>query len=372
MRTALVWLGAGALAVAMASGGCGGSKGSGGDFAGGDGGSSSSGGSSSGADGSWGGSSGSSSGSSSGGGSSTSSGGLQFTSAVTIIVEPSDDAAALVSAIQGATTSVHMEMYLLSSNAVIDAVIAQSKAGKDVKVLLNETFPATGADSGSNTSVYTQLQNAGVNVKWAPAGFTYTHEKGVMLDAKVAWIMTMNATESSPTANREYLAVDTDAVDVAEAEEIFASDFADTSLLPKGKLVVSPTNSENELVSLIQMAKSTIDMEAEELTDTAVVDALTTAAGKGVKVRAVLADSTSTDQAPALKAAGVSLVTYSALYIHAKSIVVDDTYAYVGSENFSAGSLGDNRELGVLLNTPSEVAKVESTTSSDFAGGTAL
>ena len=184
--------------------------------------------------------------------------------------------------------------------------------------------------------------------------------------------MTMNTTESSPTANREYLAVDTDPVDVAEAEQIFASDFADTTLNPKGKLVVSPTNSQNELVALIGMATSTIDMEAEELTATAIVDALTAAAAKGVKVRAVLADASSTDQAAALKAAGVSLVTYSKLYVHAKSIVVDGKYAYVGSENFSTGSLGSNRELGVLLDTASEVAKVESTTSSDFAGGTAL
>jgi phosphatidylserine/phosphatidylglycerophosphate/cardiolipin synthase-like enzyme len=125
-------------------------------------------------------------------------------------------------------------------------------------------------------------------------------------------------------------------------------------------------------VALIGMATSTIDMEAEELTATAIVDALTAAAAKGVKVRAVLADASSTDQAAALKAAGVSLVTYSKLYVHAKSIVVDGKYAYVGSENFSTGSLGSNRELGVLLDTASEVAKVESTTSSDFAGGTAL
>jgi phosphatidylserine/phosphatidylglycerophosphate/cardiolipin synthase-like enzyme len=277
-----------------------------------------------------------------------------------------------VSAIQGATTSVHMTMYLLSSTKVIDALIAQSQAKKDVQVLLNQTFPSSGANAGSNDSVYAQLQKAGVNVKWAPAGFTYTHEKGVMIDAKVAWIMTMNTTESSPTANREYLAVDTDPVDVAEAEQIFASDFADTTLNPKGKLVVSPTNSQNELVALIGMATSTIDMEAEELTATAIVDALTAAAAKGVKVRAVLADASSTDQAAALKAAGVSLVTYSKLYVHAKSIVVDGKYAYVGSENFSTGSLGSNRELGVLLDTASEVAKVESTTSSDFAGGTAL
>jgi phosphatidylserine/phosphatidylglycerophosphate/cardiolipin synthase-like enzyme len=73
-----------------------------------------------------------------------------------------------------------------------------------------------------------------------------------------------------------------------------------------------------------------------------------------------------------LKQHGVQLVTYGALYVHAKSIVADGKYAYVGSENFSGASLGYNRELGVLTDTASEVSKVETTTSSDFAGGTPL
>jgi len=298
--------------------------------------------------------------------------GLQFTRDVRIIVEPSDGAAALVSAIQSAKTSVHVEMYLLTSTPVIEALLARSAAGLDVQVLLNETFPPSGGDSGSNARSFRELQAAGVKVKWAPAGFTYTHEKAVMIDGEVAWIMTMNATQSSAIDNREYLAVDSDAADAAEAEQIFAADLADTTLNPRGKLVVSPTNSQAELVSLLQMAETTIDVEAEELNDAAIVGALTSAARRGVKVRAVLADASSTTQAATLKAAGVALVRYGALYVHAKSLVVDGAYAYVGSENFTAGSLGTNRELGVLTNTAGEVSKIETATSSDFAGGTPL
>ena len=193
-----------------------------------------------------------------------------------------------------------------------------------------------------------------------------------MIDGTVAWIMTMNATQSSPTANREYLAVDTDAADVAEAEAIFAADFADQSIVPKGKLVVAPINAHQELTSLIGMATKSVDMEAEELSDVQVEQALEAAGDKGIAVHVVLADSTSTSDAATLKQHGIKLVTYSKLYVHAKSIVVDGKYAYVGSENFSGASLGYNRELGVLTNTASEVSKVESTTTSDFAAGSPL
>jgi phosphatidylserine/phosphatidylglycerophosphate/cardiolipin synthase-like enzyme len=63
-------------------------------------------------------------------------------------------------------------------------------------------------------------------------------------------------------------------------------------------------------------------------------------------------------------------------YIHAKAIVVDcaaGTCArgFVGSENFSAGSVGYNRELGVIFDSASELAKVETAIDTDFAAGVA-
>ena len=99
--------------------------------------------------------------------------------------------------------------------------------------MLNQNFPDAPT---SNASVFTQLQNAGVGCVWAPSEFTYTHEKAVIIDGTTAWIMTMNLTFSSPTSNREYLALDTDADDVAEADAIFEADFANTTFTPQGKL----------------------------------------------------------------------------------------------------------------------------------------
>jgi phosphatidylserine/phosphatidylglycerophosphate/cardiolipin synthase-like enzyme len=296
------------------------------------------------------------------------------TAGITIIVEPSDNATGLVNAIKGATSSVHMTMYLISSTPIINALINAKSAGRDVKVVLNETFP-TGTTS-SNASVFTQLQNAGISVKWAPSTFTLTHEKCVIIDGKTAWIMTMNATASSATDNREYLAVDTIAADVAEAEAIFEADYAGSSITPTGSLVVSPTNARTLLVALASSATSTIDMEAEELSDTQVVSAMASAAGRGVTVKIVLSDGTpSSAQSTAvtqLKNAGAHLVSVSSPYIHAKSMVVDGTKAYVGSMNFTTASLVYNRELGVIFSIASEVQKVLTTTRSDFLAGAAL
>ncbi len=182
------------------------------------------------------------------------------TEAARIIVEPSDKGAALVAAIRAAKKSVHVTMYMLTSNAVIDALVAQKQAGKDVRVLLNKTFPPP--QGNTNYTTYGTLKNAGIDVRYAPATFTYTHEKCVIVDATEAWIMTMNTTDSSPTDNREYLVVDTDARDVAEAEAIFGADMDAKAITPTGKLVVAPTNAKDRLLALINGATKTIDLEA--------------------------------------------------------------------------------------------------------------
>ena len=134
------------------------------------------------------------------------------TTDVSVYVEPSDGAQALLASIQGAQSSIHMTMYLLTWNNCVNALIAQAKAGRDVKVVLNKNFPTTGQ---SNDTVFSQLQAGGVHVAWAPSTFTYTHEKAVIIDGTSAWIMTMNVTYTSPTSNREYLGFDRDPDDVA-------------------------------------------------------------------------------------------------------------------------------------------------------------
>ncbi len=294
-----------------------------------------------------------------------------FTAAVRVLVEPSDDGSALVAAISGAKKSVHMTMYFFDNLSAIQALEAQQRAGRDVKVILNQNFVD---GTGSNAAVFAELAQAGITVAWAPPAFRLTHEKCVIIDGGEAWIMTMNLDESSARENREYLAVDTDPADVREAETIFAADIADRPGAVSGRLVVSPVNSRAKLTALIEAAKSTIDVEGEEIGDEGLVSALTDAALGGVDVKVVLSDeSPSAAQAKAvsaLMAANVPVVTLSHPYIHAKAIVIDGVAAYVGSENFTTASLDDNRELGLLFDAPREVEKVDATILADFSIGT--
>ena len=291
---------------------------------------------------------------------------------IQVLVEPTDNAQALLAAIQGAKSSVHMTMYLMNDKRFIAALIAQHKAGRDVKVLLNQTFPG---GAGTNQPTFSELQMAGVAVAWAPSTFALTHEKCVVIDGAQAWIMTMNL-QTTSSSNREFLAVDTQAADVKEADAMFAADFANTPFTPSGDLLVAPVNARDRLVALIKGAKTSVDLEGEELSDTTVVATLVAAKNAGATVRVVLADNApSASQSSAvikLKAASIPVVKVASPYIHAKAIVVDGARAYVGSENFTTGSLQYNRELGIITTNASSAGAVSAAIAQDFAAGTAL
>ena len=291
---------------------------------------------------------------------------------IEVIVEPTDKAQALLSAVQGAKSSIHMTMYLLSDKRFISALVAQRAAGRDVKVVLNQTFPG---GAGTNQNAFNDLKAGGVSVVWAPSSFTLTHEKCVMIDGAQAWIMTMNLATTSPE-NREYLALDRDAADVAEAEAMFAADFANTPFIPNGSLLVAPVNARTKLLTLIQSATKSVDLEGEELSDTKIVSALIAAKKAGAAVRVVLADNSptpaQTSSVNQLKAAGIPVVSVGTPYIHAKAIVVDGAGAYVGSENFTTASLQYNRELGIITTKAASVSAVGTAIRQDFAAGSPL
>lgn len=302
---------------------------------------------------------------------------VPVSSNVTIQVQPSDNGAAVLAAIKGAKKSVHMTMYLLTNTDVQNALVTLKKAGKDVKVVLNKSFPPNGGD---NTPSFTKLKNAGVPVVWAPPGYTFTHAKTIVIDGEKVLIMTMNLTAKAD--NREFIATDSDPADVADAETVFAADFASKGVTLGGKLIFSPKGAQAEdprmrLVALMGLAKTSLDVEVQSLSDVGVVDAIIAAKGRGVATRVVTTAAGDREESPAqtntlakLKQAGVGVVGLGSPYNHAKAVVVDGKLAFVGSQNFTSTALFNNREVGVVTDAASEVAKVADVIAQDFKNGT--
>jgi phosphatidylserine/phosphatidylglycerophosphate/cardiolipin synthase-like enzyme len=291
-----------------------------------------------------------------------------------LITEPDAGIAPVISMIESASSSVDLVMYQLEDTDVEHALAADEKRGIPVRVLLNGGYYSK-KESSANDAAYQYLSANGVSVEWTPAYFALTHQKTLVVDGKTAMIMTMNLTPQYYASSREFLVVDSDSVDVAAIEAAFADDWNgnDTTAGDGDSLVWSP-GSEPALLALINNAQSSLDIYNEEMADTNVTNALEDAARRGVVVRIDMTYASEWKKAfGALAAAGVQIRTYAAkapLYIHAKVIVADDEKAFIGSENFSSGSLANNRELGIIVTDQATIGSVEATFGKDWNAAT--
>ena len=289
-----------------------------------------------------------------------------------VFVEPGAGYHPVLDALNASQKSVLMEMYLLLDKDVIDALIRAKSRGVDVRVILEKFAYRNPADL---KAIVDNLNSHGVSTKVSSPAFRLTHEKSIVIDHRVAFIMTLNQDHTAYTKNREFGVIDRSPVDVAEIAKVFEGDWNRTSvILSDQNLVWSPINSRYRIIKLIDSAKRTLDIENEEMQDKVVEDHLISAAQKGVNVRVVMSSSNSANDANApgrdrIKKGGVNVRLLNKPYIHAKLMIADRSRAFVGSENFSPTSMDRNRELGILVNDPKILQTLSTTFDKDWIAG---
>jgi len=287
---------------------------------------------------------------------------------VALIVEPDAGPDAIVSLVAAARTSVWMEMYLLTDARAVGALADRARAGCDVRVILE---PSPYMSEGANQSAFDALAASGARVRWSTPRFTYTHAKALIVDHARLAVLTLNLTGAGLDGNREYGAVDDDAADVAAAEAMFAADeTGDLAGTAGSRVITSPDASRAALTSLIEQAAQSLAIEAEELTDPAIVAALLAARTRGVAITLVWPGPADAGGAFAkLAAAGATVRAVANPAIHAKVVVADGRTLYVGSANLTPTSLDRNRELGLRLDDAEVARRVAATVADDAARG---
>ncbi len=195
----------------------------------------------------------------------------------------------------------------------------------------------------------------------------------MIVDDAVAIIMNQNLTQSAFSTNREFGVVTNRPDAVQTAAAIFAADWSRGAEPDPGPLVVSPTNARDQLLALVDGARISLDLYAEVLRDPQLLDALASASERGVRVRIIVSPSADFGaEVDALAASGVAIRLSRSLYIHAKLIVADGERAFVGSQNLSATSLDQNRELGIVVDDPVNLSRITRTFAIDFRAATPL
>ena len=297
-----------------------------------------------------------------------SSGGL------TLLTEPGQGMGPVYALLADAIRTLDVAMYELADARAEQILASDAGRGVLVRVILDGR-----SERQENAAAYAYLAARGVHVVWAPPAWSHFHEKAVVVDVgqtdQRSLVMSLNLTSRYYPTSRDFAVIDSQPADVDAIERVFDEDYRgqDSMSEPPGDDLLWSPGAGSALVALMDSARRSLVVENEEMSAPEIIDALTAASRRGVMVEVVMTARPDWDAAfGALLAAGVRVRTYldvdTDLYIHAKAIVVDDTSAYVGSENFSDASLEYDRELGVITQAPETVAGLSAAMASDFAG----
>jgi phosphatidylserine/phosphatidylglycerophosphate/cardiolipin synthase-like enzyme len=292
------------------------------------------------------------------------------TRAGSLIVEPGAGFSPVYSLISGARRTIDVTMYEFSDTTAEHDLAAAAKRGVRVRVILDHR------EKSVNSRAYSYFRSHGVAVTWSSSDYRYTHQKTVIIDGTTA----ANLTSRYYATSRDFLVTDTERADVSAITAVFNADFAKKAVHPGhgNDLVWSPTDSQDQLIALINGATSSLRIYSEEMGDRTVENALIKAAKRGVDVQ-VCGENESGEYDSAfakLARAGIRISYYSSsagFYIHGKVVEADYGTAhakiFIGSENFSNTSLNQNRELGLIISSHPVMSAIAGTFASDFRNG---
>ncbi len=301
-------------------------------------------------------------------------GATSISRAGSLTVEPSGGFSPVYNVIDGARHSINVTMYEFSDTTAEHDLAAAARRGVQVRVILDHRAKSI------NSGAYSYFRSHDVKVTWSSSDYRYTHQKTITADGSKAIIMTANLTSRYYATSRDFLVTDTSRADISAITAVFDADFAKHSVRPGdgSDLVWSPTDSQDQMIALINGAKSSLRIYSEEMGDATVEKALIAAARRGVKVQ-VCGENESSEydgDFTELAKGGVRISYYSSstgFYIHGKVIEADygtsGGRVFIGSENFSDTSLNQNRELGLITSGHAVMAAIASTFAADFQNG---
>lgn len=295
------------------------------------------------------------------------------------------------SSLYQAQTSFYLEVYTLSSEALVNGLIDASDRGVDVIVLLSHDRVGGYENTYTKESAY-RLHQAGIEVLWTSNTYRFTHAKFWIVDSQITYIYSGNWAPSSipinPAArvNREMGFVFNDA-DIAEYyEDVFFTDLSIATPYTEEELnedlqsettsgtypnpfdhesfveyaevtpIFSPDNSYTLLSNLIQSANTSIDLELQYIKfDCALLDDIIDASLRGVDIRVIIPEPGVANEnvTETLITNGISIRFFKGLgHNHNKYVNVDNKIVQVSSINWSNNSITNNREAGAIVNNP--------------------
>jgi phosphatidylserine/phosphatidylglycerophosphate/cardiolipin synthase-like enzyme len=272
-----------------------------------------------------------------------------------LVVLPDDSAKPILEAINAATKSLRVKMFIFSDPELLTAVIAAKKRGVKVRVMLN---PARRDGESENTESRKQLEAGGVEVLDSNPAYDVTHEKSMVVDDTTAFVNSLNFETKNLTVTRDYSVVTSHAHEVDEIIQCFEADWARKPFHgdDKSHLIWCSGNGRDRIAQFIDDAKESIFLQNERYQDAVIIERLVRAATRGVKIHVMarpphkLKKEKLVESVGGLRTmndVGIKIHKLKHLKLHAKMLLADHARAVVGSINLAPGSFDSRRELAI-------------------------
>jgi phosphatidylserine/phosphatidylglycerophosphate/cardiolipin synthase-like enzyme len=268
---------------------------------------------------------------------------------------PDDSAKPILDAINGATKSLRVKMFLFSDPSILKAVIDAHHRGVNVRIMLN---PARRDGESENKESHRKLAAAGIEVMDSNPEFDVTHEKSMVVDDTTAFVNSLNLDTKNLTETRDYAIVTSHAHEVAEITGCFEADWHRKPF--KGNehssLIWCCGNGRERIAEFIDGAKDSLFVQNERYQDPVIIERLVRAARRGVKVHIMarpphkLKKGKLVEEVGGMRTmhdVGIKIHKIKHLKLHAKMLLADDARAIVGSINLAPGSFDSRRELAI-------------------------
>ena len=291
-----------------------------------------------------------------------------------LVVLPDDSARPVLDAINQASRSLRIKMFVFSDSPILQAVIAAHQRGVDTRVLLN---PARRSGESENEESRKLLSSAGVNVLDSNPAFDLTHEKSMVVDDEMAFVMSFNWEPRNLTETRDYAVVTSAHHEVAEVMECFDADWNRQTFTPgnHSHLIWCVGNGRQRLGQFIDEAKHTLWLQNERYQDPVIIERLVKACERGVKVHVMARPAHKLKKEKLLEGVGglriledvgVKIHKLKGLKLHAKLMLADNVRGIVGSINLAPGSFDSRRECAIEVRDEDVVDRLHEVTHADW------
>jgi cardiolipin synthase len=291
-----------------------------------------------------------------------------------LIVLPDDTAKPILAAIESASRTLRVKMFVFSDPSLLKEVIAAKRRGAKVRVMLN---PARRRGEHDNEATRQALERADIDVKDANPAFDLTHEKSMVVDDETAFVKSLNWAATNLTETRDYAVVTTHNHEVAEIIECFEADWHRQSFEPRDKshVVWCPGPGRDRICRFIDEARHRLFVQNERFQDIVIIECLVRAARRGVKVDVIARGPHTLSREKLVEGVGglrimddvgIRIHKLKHLKLHGNMLLADGVAAIVGSINFAAGSLDGRRELAIEVRDDDVVERLHQVAHHDW------